>query len=164
MDAVWGDDHPPSAAASLQAYVSNLRRVLRDDERATSPIVRRMPGYLIDVPSSDIDVAGFVAACDAAQTAVDAADWARAVEAAGHALELWRGPLLEEHADDDWVRLPAVALAERRATCDQNLVVGLLGCGRVSAALVRSRQVLDDEPLAERACWLRMVALHRSSR
>jgi len=164
MDAVWGDDHPPSAAASLQAYVSNLRRVLRDDERATSPIVRRMPGYLIDVPSSDIDVAGFVAACDAAQTAVDAADWARAVEAAGHALELWRGPLLEEHADDDWVRLPAAALAERRATCDQNLVVGLLGCGRVSAALVRSRQVLDDEPLAERACWLRMVALHRSSR
>ena len=30
IDAVWGDDVPGSATASLQAYVSNLRRALRD--------------------------------------------------------------------------------------------------------------------------------------
>src|SRR5689334_19385380 len=28
VDAVWGDDPPTSVAASLQAYVSNLRRIL----------------------------------------------------------------------------------------------------------------------------------------
>jgi DNA-binding SARP family transcriptional activator len=42
-DAVWGDDAPGSATASLQAYVSNLRRALRDGAltgRIASPIVR----------------------------------------------------------------------------------------------------------------------------
>ena len=34
IDAVWGDDAPPSALASLQAYISNLRRALRDGARA----------------------------------------------------------------------------------------------------------------------------------
>ena len=48
VDQVWGDDPPGNVAASLQAYVSNLRRLLRDDT-ATAPIVRQLPGYRLDV-------------------------------------------------------------------------------------------------------------------
>jgi DNA-binding SARP family transcriptional activator len=41
IDAIWGDDVPASATASLQAYVSNLRKALRaDDGAVASPIVR----------------------------------------------------------------------------------------------------------------------------
>ena len=29
-DAIWGEDAPPSATSSLQAYISNLRRALRN--------------------------------------------------------------------------------------------------------------------------------------
>lgn len=48
IDAVWGDDPPASATASLQAYISNLRRALRDGSdtaQVASPIVRQPPGY-----------------------------------------------------------------------------------------------------------------------
>jgi DNA-binding SARP family transcriptional activator len=55
VDAVWGDEPPPSALASLQAYVSNLRRALRETAGASSPIVRRAGGYVLDVPADRLD-------------------------------------------------------------------------------------------------------------
>ncbi len=164
VDAVWGDDQPPSVTASLQAQISNLRRLLRDGTRATSPIVRRTPGYLIEVADGDLDVAQFRAACERAQSAVDSADWARAVSAAEQALDLWRGPLLAEYADEEWVRVPAALLEDLRASAGQNLTVGLLGTGRVGAGVARAQQLAADQPLSERAAWLQMLALHRSGR
>jgi DNA-binding SARP family transcriptional activator len=49
VDAVWGDEVPGSATASLQAYISNLRKALRADAGAASAIVRQAPGYFLDI-------------------------------------------------------------------------------------------------------------------
>ncbi|WP_248839830.1 BTAD domain-containing putative transcriptional regulator [Frankia sp. AgKG'84/4] len=163
-DATWGDEHPPSMLSSLHAHISNLRRLLRDDANATSPIVRRNPGYLADVPAADIDLRLFERDCEQAQSAADAGDWRRAVQAADRAAALRRGPLLADFADEPWV-LPAAAAADERWTqCEQNAVVGLLGAGRVTAAAQRSRRLVAEAPLAERACWLHMTALYRAGR
>ncbi|MGZ4715352.1 MAG: AfsR/SARP family transcriptional regulator [Acidimicrobiales bacterium] len=48
---LWGQDGPKERA-SLQAYLSNLRRILEPDRATTSAstvIVRRAPGYLLAV-------------------------------------------------------------------------------------------------------------------
>ncbi|ONH29545.1 transcriptional regulator [Pseudofrankia asymbiotica] len=163
-DAVWGDEHPPSMLSSLHAHISNLRRLLRDDERATSPIVRRNPGYVADVAAADLDLRLFEWECDRARAAADAADWPAAVEAADRGAALRRGPLLAEFADEPWVRAASAAFDERWAQCEQHAVTGLLGTGRVTAAVSRSRELLLATPLAEQACWLRMVALYRDGR
>lgn len=58
IDAVWGEDVPGNATASLQAYVSNLRRALRDGAPASqvaSPIVRQSPRYYLDVGPDEVD-------------------------------------------------------------------------------------------------------------
>ncbi|WP_375482352.1 BTAD domain-containing putative transcriptional regulator [uncultured Jatrophihabitans sp.] len=164
LDAVWGDDHPSSASAGLQAYISNLRRVLRDDARATSPILRKGSGYLIDIAADDLDTVRFATECSAAQSAVDAGDWTAAVDAARRAEHLWRGPVLADYADEEWVRVAAAPLEEQHAVVRQNLVVGLLGTGQVGEAVARSRRLVDDQPLAERACWLHAVSLYRAGR
>lgn len=44
IDALRQDEAPASAMASIQAYISNLRRVLRGESGAASPIVRQPPG------------------------------------------------------------------------------------------------------------------------
>ena len=49
LDAVWGVEPPTSAVASLQSYISNLRRLLRDADGTTSPIARRAHGYVLEV-------------------------------------------------------------------------------------------------------------------
>src|SRR6185312_6441696 len=74
IDAVWGDDVPGSAAGGLQAYVSNLRRALRDGSgsaQMASPIVRQTPGYYLDVAPEDVDYTVFAAGCAKAAAAVE---------------------------------------------------------------------------------------------
>ena len=164
VDAVWGENQPPSVLSSLQANISNLRRLLRDEDRATTPIARRAPGYAIDVAAGEVDVAVFGELAEAAQAAADQADWPATVAAAERALALWRGPLLPELADEQWVAVPAAALQERRVACTHALIAGLLGTGRVPAAVRRSGQLFADAPLDERTCWLHMIALYRSGR
>jgi DNA-binding SARP family transcriptional activator len=98
VETVWGENAPPSVQAGVQAYISNLRRLLRDDTRATSPIVRRAPGYVIEVEPDEPDLTAFLRDADAAQAALDAGDWAAAAAAAEQGLARWRGPLIAEHA------------------------------------------------------------------
>ena len=114
VDTVWGDDVPPSVLSSLQAYVSNLRRLLRDDERATSPLARQRPGYRCDVPPEATDLGRFGALAEAAQAAVAARDWETAARTADEALRLWRGPLLADLVDEEWVRVAAIGVEEQR--------------------------------------------------
>jgi len=162
VEAVWGAGRPPSVTAGLQAYVSNLRRVLREGPAA--PIVRRPPGYVLDVPADRTDVARFRAGADAARAAVAARDWAGAVAAADPALALWRGPLLPELADAEWVRVADADLDERRAECGEDLVTGLLGTDEVARAVGLARELQAAHPLRERSCRLHVVALYRAGR
>ncbi|MEN0013356.1 MAG: helix-turn-helix domain-containing protein, partial [Solirubrobacteraceae bacterium] len=52
--AVWGEHPPGSALSGLQAYVSNLRRILRPAADASSPIVLRGPGYVLDADAAQL--------------------------------------------------------------------------------------------------------------
>ncbi|RZS89637.1 SARP family transcriptional regulator [Motilibacter rhizosphaerae] len=157
----WGDEAPPSAVGSLQVYVSNLRRILRG---GGARLERRNPGYVLLVDDADVDVAQFLAAAAAAYDAAAAAEWPGAQESAERALALWRGPLLPELADEDWVRAAALALEERRAECLETLVTALLAGGRVGEALERTQQLVSEDPYRERGRWLHLVALHRAGR
>ncbi|GAA4553283.1 BTAD domain-containing putative transcriptional regulator [Pseudonocardia xishanensis] len=162
VEAVWEAGRPPSVTAGLQAYVSNLRRVLREGQAA--PIVRRPPGYVLDVPADRTDVARFRSGAGAARAAVGARDWKGAVVAADAALALWRGPLLPELADAEWVRVAAAELDERRVECGEDLVTGLLGTGETARAVERARELQAAHPLRERSCRLHVVALYRAGR
>ena len=164
LDAVWGEDQPPSVLGSLQNYISNLRRLLRDDELAISPIVRQAPGYLIDVSAQDLDVGQFQAHSESGHAALSRSEWTEASEQCELALALWRGPPLVEHGDEEWVRVAAAALQERRAGCEQDLVTALLGSDRVTSAVTLASRLRAEQPLSERVCWLYMIALYRAGR
>ncbi|ORM32882.1 AfsR/SARP family transcriptional regulator [Williamsia sp. 1135] len=163
-DALWGESAPPSAASSLQAYMSNLRRALRSDSAGSSPIRRQTPGYVFDVPAGDVDVSEFTDAAAAAHRCALAHDWQPALDAADHALSLWRGPLLSGMADEEWVRLEARGLEEIRSDCRENRITALLAVNRIADALVEVATLRDAQPFRDRSCWLHMLALHRAGR
>lgn len=162
VDALWGAHPPTRALASLQAYVSNLRRLLRDG--VASPIARQAPGYRLDVPAAAVDVATFEAAADAMRTAAGDGHWADALTEADRALALWRGPLLADLADEPWVQVEARPRDEIRQECRETRVAALLAGGQVALAVAAAQQLRDDDPLRERATWLLMVALYRDRR
>src|SRR5690348_1597236 len=89
IDWLWGE-HPPSrASGTLQAYVSNLRRLLGGPDR----LVWRPPGYLLRIDPDAVDAVRFERLLDEARSAPDPAT-AEPLLAAARAL--WRGPLLAD--------------------------------------------------------------------
>ncbi|RKQ90353.1 SARP family transcriptional regulator [Solirubrobacter pauli] len=164
VDALWGDEPPPSALASIQAYVSNLRRALRGSTGASSPIVRRAQGYVLEVPPDRVDLAVFGVELAAARAAAEAHEWSAALTHADAALALWRGELLEDLSDQGWVREEADAVDELRTECRETQITALLAAQRVAPALAAAVELRKAHPLRDRACWLAMLALHRAGR
>ncbi|MGE2713206.1 BTAD domain-containing putative transcriptional regulator [Mycolicibacterium litorale] len=166
IDAVWGDDAPGSATASLQAYISNLRRALRDGSQAqvASPIVRQPPGYYLDVEPGEVDLAVFTGCCAKAAAAVDSGAWDEALTAADEALTLWRGPLLADLPDEPWAADEAAKAEQLRTDCLDARITALLALGRVPQALGAVAELRSAAPLADRGCWLHMLTLYRAGR
>lgn len=164
IDAVWPIDAPASATASLQAYVSNLRRALRDEQGGASPIAWRSSGYAFDVSPEQLDLTTFGAAARDAREAADGGRWADALAASDRALALWRGPLLQDLADEPWVRTEAAAIDELLAEARETRTTALLGEGRIADAIVQAQQLVAEDPSRDRGCWLLMVALYRAGR
>jgi len=64
IEELWGQQPPAQATASLQTYVSNLRRVLEPGRPARTPLrvlVTQPPGYRLVVAPGELDAARFVA-------------------------------------------------------------------------------------------------------
>src|SRR6478735_1900477 len=96
-DALWGDEPPPSASATMQSNVSRLRKALAPD----IDIAARAPGYVLDGPIDHFDAAQFE---QLVGDAAAARSLAAVVALLDRALELWRGPAFDEFADLEWAR------------------------------------------------------------
>src|SRR5690242_15721770 len=62
VDRVWGDAPPDRAESSLQAYVSNLRKLLEPDRAPRQPaavLVTRPSGYAVEIDRGQLDVTRF---------------------------------------------------------------------------------------------------------
>ena len=53
VDALWGEDPPPTARRSLQSHVARLRAALGGD---AGPVVSQPPGYVLRVDEEQIDL------------------------------------------------------------------------------------------------------------
>ncbi|HJX47222.1 MAG TPA: winged helix-turn-helix domain-containing protein, partial [Gaiellaceae bacterium] len=82
IDALWSGEPPPTAPASLQNFVSQLRKVLGAETIETRP-----PGYVITVEAGQLDLARVRQFVDEAR----ASDPSRRARLLGDALALWRG-------------------------------------------------------------------------
>src|SRR4051794_30284125 len=137
IDELWGEDAPPKATASLQAYVSNLRRVLEPDRPPRAPaqlLVSRPPGYALDVEPADLDALRFEQAADAARQALGGGDPARALDHADRALAEWRGEVLADFPYDDFAETERARLTDRRVALEQDRVTALLALDRPADA------------------------------
>ena len=56
VDELWGDRPPASAAHSVEAYVSRLRKTLHADRAGEPILVTRPPGYMLRAGFEDVDL------------------------------------------------------------------------------------------------------------
>ena len=162
LEVVWGEDLPASALPSLQVYVSNLRRLLRDED-GSSPVVRRSPGYVLEGVHT-LDADDFAADVDAARVHAEAAEWAEALQDATRGVGRWHGPVLDDLGDATWLVGERQRLEERLVEARSTQVTALLGLDRADDAVAAARVLRHDEPLRDDGARLEMLALHRAGR
>jgi len=163
IDALWGDDPPPSADHQLHVYVSRLRKALGPDRR--DAIATRPPGYAVELdPTSDeIDAVVFDKLVREARSAIDDRP-ADAEPLLDRALAMWRGDLLADLSYETFVQEASARLDELRTVAEEERVTALVSLGRHREALPEIEALVARHPLRERPRELQMVALYRSGR
>ncbi len=167
VEEVWGRHAPPQALASVQAYVSHLRRLLEPDRAPGAPatvIVNQAPGYRLVVDEQALDSVRFQTLAQSGQDLLRQGAAARAAETLQEALALWRGPVLADFADAPFVQAERARLDDLRLTAVEDRLDADLRIGRHARIAAELEQLTGEHPFRERLQGLRMVALYRCGR
>ncbi|BCY12771.1 BTAD domain-containing putative transcriptional regulator [Actinoplanes sp. L3-i22] len=171
VDQLWGDTPPPRPLASLQAYVSRLRRLLEPDRppRAEARVlVSEGAGYALRLDPESVDawrVEGILQRVqDLRPQGLSRAGAESALTLLRTAGAIWRGTPFEQFTDEPWARAAVARLAEARVVLEQRIVVCLLVLGRLGEAVPAARALAESEPLRGQAWRLWAVALWAAER
>jgi WD40 repeat protein/DNA-binding SARP family transcriptional activator/energy-coupling factor transporter ATP-binding protein EcfA2 len=159
IEGLWGEDQPASAAKMVQLYVSQLRKLLR--ENGGAEIVTHGRGYELRLDPDAVDAARFERLIAEASRGRDNGG---ATEAAHRALALWRGPPLADLIDEPFAMAEARRLEELRLAALELAIESDLDAGRHREVSGRLDSLVAEHPLRERLHGLRMLALYRAGR
>jgi peptide/nickel transport system substrate-binding protein len=148
IEGLWGERPPASAHKLLQVLVSQLRKQLAGADAA---IVTRGRSYELRMDPDAIDALLFERLLASGSNGSQVRE----------ALSLWRGPPLDDLADEPFAaheirRLEDLWLRAREAATDAALAEG-----RHAAVLGEIDELLSAHPLRERLHAQRMLALYR---
>ncbi|WP_121161864.1 BTAD domain-containing putative transcriptional regulator [Micromonospora pisi] len=166
IDDLWRDEAPPRAIASLQAYVSNLRRLLEPSRERRAParlLVTAPPGYAIRVPTEDVDAWRFEGLLAEARS-VSVTDPVQARRLLEAGLGLWRGDAYAEFVGEPWARSEVLRLGELRLVARELLLDVRLRTGSAAEAVPEAEVLTRQAPLREESWRLLALALWRTGR
>src|SRR3984885_7731573 len=152
---LWGEDSPRSAANSLQAAISRLRRVLPPDRLMT-----RAPGYVLRVFPEELDVSQFEELVTEGRDALTAGAPEQAARTLRQALSLWQGPALADFRYEPFAQAEIVRLEEIRLTCLEERIEADLARALTSVLVPELRRLIHDHPMRERLRGQLMRALY----
>ncbi|MDG6110108.1 AfsR/SARP family transcriptional regulator [Dactylosporangium aurantiacum] len=168
---IWGEHPPRRASAGLHVYVSQLRKALADGDTdgtpagpSGGPVVTRASGYVLDVSDSEIDAQQFTRLAEEGrqQLREHRPEAARATLRA--ALDLWRGPILDNLSPGPILDGYLTSLVETRLECQELLVESMLQLGRHRELIAPLQGLTAAHPLREAFYRQLMLALYRSER
>lgn len=167
IDELWGEEPPAQAIGTLQAYVSNLRRILepgRSPRDAPKILVTQSPGYVLRIPPEALDVSRFQSLAADGRRHLEAGDPASARDRLDQALSLWRGAALADFAFEPFAHAEAGRLEEMRLAAREDRLQAQLDLGDHAAAVPELEAATAANPLRERLTGMLMLALYRSGR
>jgi DNA-binding SARP family transcriptional activator len=156
IDALWGEEPPPTAAKALQGHVSALRKLLGADRIETG-----FDSYRLAVEPGELDADRFEAEVRAARALRDAEPRARRL---ADALALWRGEAFADLAYEAFTQHEITRLDGLRIDAFEELADAELALGRHVAHVPELERLVADHPLREALRGQLMLALYRSGR
>ncbi len=155
VEALWHEDQPRGAEATLRTLISRVRRAVGTDT------LGRGGKYRLELPADvQVDLEVALAAIHRAETAVAASDWKRAWGPSQVALFTARRGFLPGY-EAPWIELERNALVElelRALECYAEASLGI-GGAELAGAERSARRLVDREPFRESGHRILMSAL-----
>ncbi|WP_069165515.1 BTAD domain-containing putative transcriptional regulator [Nocardia altamirensis] len=164
-DMVWNEDPPDSYAASLQVFVSNIRKALRNSGVDPAAVLRtESSGYRLEVAEEACDLGRFEATREAATRAAEIGDHNGASQLFGAALREWSGRALADLAGLQFADGFATAMDEERLLVASARIDAEIACGRASSVIGELVSMTTEQPLREPLWGQLITALYLSGR
>ncbi len=160
IDAAWEQGARAAARTTLSSYVSNLRRLMVDAGAPNRDLLAGVPpGYRLAVLDSQYDLGRFVTEKTAG---VRAAADGRFEEASRHlsaALAQWRGPVLDDLRDFNFVDAFARGLVEEKVVTQIARAEAEIACGRAHSLIGELEALATDHPYRE-PLWAQLISAY----
>ncbi|MFI6171504.1 BTAD domain-containing putative transcriptional regulator [Nocardia sp. NPDC051052] len=164
-DMVWNEDPPDSYAASLQVFVSNIRKALRNSGVDPATVLRtESSGYRLEVAETACDLGRFEATREAGSRAAALGDHAGAAQLYGAALREWTGRALADLTGLQFADGFATAMDEERLAVASARIDAEIALGRASSVIGELVSMTGEHPLREPLWGQLITALYLSGR
>ena len=160
IDDLYGAQPPATAAKSLQAHISRLRKALGGEQRLRT----RGSGYVLEVSEGELDVERFSTLLEEGRRSLAAGNAELAVAALEQALALWRGPPLADVAYAEFAQAEIARLEELHLAAVEELIDARIALGRHAEVVGELERLVGLHPLRERLRASLLLALYRSGR
>jgi DNA-binding SARP family transcriptional activator/tetratricopeptide (TPR) repeat protein len=167
IDAVWGQDAPPSAEGGIYTYVAGLRRVFEPGRSARGGgriLVSTGAGYMLHLIPGQPDAVTFEAHLAKARHLRRTDDLPGAVDALDQALSMWRGVHAFAGVPGPFADTERTKLGELKSAANEDRADTLLALHRHEEVIADLTAMVADHPLRERMRGLLLIALYRSGR
>ena len=162
LEAIYGEDLPPTARSQAQISISSLRRMFAS-RSSDSVIATHAHGYVIQVRDGELDSVRFDELVTAARQARESNDLNLAVAKYRDAVRLWRGPALDG-IESHLVRAAASRLDEQRISTNEDRIALELALSRHHELVGELTELVEEYPLRERLRGQLMLSLYRCDR
>ena len=160
ITALWEGWPPSGARASIHSYVSNLRKLLTGvgiDPRGV--LAAAPPGYRLNIPENTCDLGRFIAEKAAGVHAAAAGRFEQATRHLSAALAQWRGPVLEDLRDFQFVDTFATSLVEDKMVVHTAKAEAEIACGRASTVITELEALTVEHPYREQL-WAQLITAY----
>jgi DNA-binding SARP family transcriptional activator len=160
VNAAWEQFPPPEPKASLHSYVSNLRRLVAGVGLDPKTVLASAPpGYRLSVADANCDIGRFIAHKTAGVQAAAAGQFEQASRHLENALAQWRGPVLEDLRDFEFVDPFATALVEDKVTVHTARAEAEIACNRGNAVIGELESLVAEHPYRE-PLWTQLITAY----
>lgn len=160
IDELWGDHPPPTAAKTVQVYISRLRKALGGD----GMVATREHGYELRLEDDQLDAHRFERLVAEGRAELAEGRAARAASTLEGALALWRGAPLADLTFEPSVQREIARLEDLRVGALELLSEAELALGQHAHLVERLERLVVEHPYRERFRAQLMLALYRCER
>lgn len=159
MDAVWNGSPPPTARASLQMHMTQIRRSLAVEGLITTD----EGGYRLNLSEDEVDALRFIALAREGLDHLRERRFAVAAETLASALELWSDPPLRDLAHLEAAHPDMTELTALHQEAGLGHVEARLELSGWTPDVGELERLVESYPMDERAWRLLVIGLYRSS-